>query len=598
MTKMFLDGRYIGETKDPVKTVNEVRKQRRMGLIPNQVNVAFHPHLDEVKILADSGRVRRPLIVIENGKSKLTQEYADKLSKGEIGWDDLIKNGVIEYMDAEEEENAFIALKEEELTQQHTHLELDPSTILGLSASFIPYPEFNRGDRVNYGAKMVGQSIGIFSTNFLSRTDTKSNVMVYPQKPLVQTHMHKVIDYDKHPNGSDVIIAIASFEGYNMEDAVVINASSIQRGLLWSYMYRTYEAEEKRYMGGQEDIIGIPEAGVRGYAGEDAYKHLPEDGIINPDTVVNSDDVLIGRISPLRFLGAIDQFVTGIENIRETSIRLRHGDEGIVDRVFITHTMDGTKVIKVVIRDLKIPETGDKLASRHGQKGIIALIVPQEDMPFTEDGIVPDIIFNPHGIPSRMTMGQLLEVLGGKVAALSGKHVISPIFSPMSEKDIRETLDKHGFRDDGKETMYNGKTGKRFDAQIFIGNCFYQKLDHLVSNKIHARSRGPVTLLTKQPTEGRSKEGGLRLGEMEKDCLIAHGAALVLKERFDSDKAVVPICSECGLVAIHDRIKNKNICHVCGETKILEVEMSYAFKLMLDELKSMLIYPKVVIKEE
>jgi DNA-directed RNA polymerase subunit B' len=444
---------------------------------------------------------------------------------------------------------------------------------------------------------MVGQSIGIFSTNFLSRVDTKSNVMVYPANPLVQTHMHKVINYDRHPNGSNIVIAVASFDGYNMEDAIIINASSIQRGLLWSYMFRTYEAEEKRYMGGQEDIIGIPEAGVRGYAGEDAYKQLSEDGIVNPETVIKSDDMLIGRISPLRFLGAIDQFVTGIENIRETSVRLRHGDEGIADRVFVTNTIDGTKVVKVVIRDLKIPEIGDKLASRHGQKGVIALIVPQEDMPFTEDGVVPDIIFNPHGIPSRMTMGQLLEILAGKVAALSGKHVISPIFSPMSEKDIRKNLEEYGFRDDGKESMYNGKTGERFDAQIFIGNCFYQKLDHLVSNKIHARSRGPVTLLTKQPTEGRSKEGGLRLGEMEKDCLIAHGAALVLKERFDSDKTVVPVCTECGLIAIHDKIKNKNICPVCGETKILEVEMSYAFKLMLDELKSMLIYPKIVIEE-
>ncbi|MBI5872361.1 DNA-directed RNA polymerase subunit B [archaeon] len=597
MSKIFLDGRYLGETKDPVKTVNGIREKRRIGLIPNQINVAFHQHLDEVKILSDSGRVRRPLIIVENGKSKLTQEYIDKLNRGEINWDGLIKNGVIEYLDAEEEENAYIALEEKVLKEEHTHLELDPSTILGLSASFIPYPEFNRGDRVNYGAKMVGQSIGVFSTNFLSRVDTKSNIMVYPHKPLVQTHMHKVIDYDRHPNGSNVVIAVASFEGYNMEDAIIINASSIQRGLLWSYMFRTYEAEEKRYMGGQEDVIGIPEAGVRGYAGEDAYKHLPEDGIANPETVASSDDVLIGRISPLRFLGAIDQFVTGIENIRETSIRLRHGDEGIVDRVFISHTMDGTKLVKVVIRDLKIPEIGDKMASRHGQKGVIALIVPQEDMPFTEDGIVPDIIFNPHGIPSRMTMGQLLEILAGKVAALSGKHVNSPIFSPVPEKEIRKTLEEYGFRDDGKEAMYNGKTGKRFDAQIFIGNCFYQKLDHLVSNKIHARSRGPVTLLTKQPTEGRSKEGGLRLGEMEKDCLIAHGAALALKERFDSDKTVVPVCNECGLIAIHDKIKNKNICTGCGETKILNIEMSYAFKLMLDELKSMLIYPKLVIKE-
>lgn len=598
MTEIFLDGRYIGSTNEPEKLVNDLRDKRRNGLISNQINIAYHAQLDEIKILSDSGRVRRPLIIVENGKSKLNHEHVEKLRRGEIKWDDLIKTGVIEYMDAEEEENSYIALKPENITPEHTHLEIDPSTILGLSASFIPYPEFNRGDRVNYGAKMVGQSIGLFTTNYLSRVDTKINVMTYPQIPLVQTHAHKIINYEKHPNGTNVVIAIACFEGYNMEDAIIINANSIQRGLLWSYMFRTYEAEQKRYMGGQEDIIGIPEPGVRGYAGESSYKHLPDDGIVNPETVINSDDILIGRVSPLRFLGTMDQFITGIENIRETSVRLRHGDSGIVDKVLLSETIDGTKLIKVVIRDPKIPEIGDKLASRHGQKGVIGLVLPQEDMPFTEDGVVPDIIFNPHGIPARMTMGQILEVIAGKVAAFSGKYIYSPAFSPTPENEIRSMLESYGYRNDGKETMYDGRTGKKFDAQIFIGNCFYQKLDHLVSNKIHARSRGPVTLLTKQPTEGRSKEGGLRLGEMEKDCLIAHGAALVLKERFDSDRTLISVCNECGLVAIHDRIKNKKYCPVCEDSKIFDVEISYAFKLMLDELKSMMIYPKIVLKEE
>jgi DNA-directed RNA polymerase subunit B len=598
MINVFLDGKFIGTTNDPENLVKEIRVRRRSGIISSQVNVAYHKHLEEVKILAGSGRVRRPAIIVENGKPKLTQEHIQKIKTGAMVWGDLIKNGIVEYLDAEEEENCFIALRESDLTQEHTHLEIDPSIILGLSASFIPYAEFNRGDRVNYGAKMVGQSIGMFISSYLNRVDTKSNVLIYPEMPLVQTHAHRVAGYKTHPNGGNVIIAITSFEGFNTDDAIIMNASSVQRGLFWSFMYRTYEAEQKRYMGGQEDIIGIPEPGVRGYAGEEAYKHLPEDGIVNPETGMDSDEILVGRISPLRFLGTMDQFITGIENIRETSVRLRHGDSGIVDRVFLTETADGTKLIKVVMRDVKIPEIGDKFASRHGQKGVIGLILPQEDMPFTEDGIVPDIIFNPHGIPSRMTVGQLLEPLAAKAAALSGYAVYSPPFNPTLEKDIREMLRSCGFRDDGKEVLIDGRTGKKFEVEIFIGPCFYQKLDHLVSNKIHARSRGPVTLLTKQPTEGRSKEGGLRLGEMEKDVLISHGAALVLKERFDSDKAIIPICSECGLVAIDDKTKNRKYCPVCGDTKIIDVEMSYAFKLMLDELKSMLIYPKIVLKEE
>ncbi len=598
MTSIFYDGKFVGNTQDPMKLVHEVRAKRRSGIISGQINVAFHPHLDEVRVISDSGRVRRPLIIVENGVAKLTEEHIEKLIKGEFKWQDLVRVGAVDFLDSEEEENAYIALTEKDLTPEVTHLEFDPSVILGLSASFIPYPEFNRGDRVNYGAKMVGQSIGIFASNFLMRTDTKSNVMMYPNKPLTQTHAHSILPYDRHPNGNNVVVAIASFDGYNMEDSIIINAGSLQKGLFWSYMYRSYETEQKRYLGGQEDIIGIPEAGVRGYAGEDAYKHLSEDGVSHPETEMKSDQVIIGRVSPLRFLGTMDRFVTGLENIRETSVRLRHGDSGIIDRVFLTDTADGTKLIKVVIRDLKIPEIGDKLASRHGQKGVIALIVPPEDMPFTESGIVPDIIFNPHGIPSRMTMGQLLEIIAGKVAALTGKPVVSPAFSPTPEKELRETLLKAGFRNDGKEIMYDGRTGKRFNTQIFIGNAFYQKLDHLVSNKIHARSRGPVTLLTKQPTEGRSKEGGLRLGEMEKDCLIAHGASLVLKERFDSDRSTVSICSICGLVALTDRIKNKKVCPIDGESKINDVQMSYAFKLMLDELKCMLIYPKVTVGEQ
>ena len=414
---------------------------------------------------------------------------------------------------------------------------------------------------------------------------------------MVQTRSYQSINYKDHAGGQNIVIAVTCYEGYNMEDALVFNKASIERGLFWSMMFRTYEAEEKRYMGGQEDIIGIPQPNVRGYAGEDAYKHLPEDGISNPETELDSDQVIIGKTSPLRFLGAMDQFITGLENMRETSVRLRHGDHGIVDRVSITESVDGNKLVKVVVRDLKRPEIGDKFASRHGQKGVIGLIVPPEDMPFTSQGIVPDVIFNPHGIPSRMTVGHILEILAGKVAALEGTFLESNPFDPIPEERLKECLEKVGFRYNGMEVLYDGRTGKKLKSMIFIGECFYQKLDHLVSNKIHARSRGPVTLLTKQPTEGRSKEGGLRLGEMEKDCLIGHGAALLLKERFDSDKTIVSICTSCGLPAIQDRIRGKKYCPVCKDSKIVDVEMSYAFKLMLDELKSILIYPKLVVEE-
>jgi len=598
MIDVFMDGKFIGTTEIPEKIVDTIKEQRRNGKISEQVNVVYLKHLELVEILTDSGRARRPLIVVENGKPKLTKDHIEKIKENKMTWSDLINEGVIEYLDAEEEENAYVALRPENLTSEHTHLELDPTIILGLSTSLVPFPEFDRGDRVNFGSKMVGQAIGMYSLNFPMRIDTKANILVYPQVPLIKTHINDVLKDEDHSGGENIVIAIMSFEGYNMDDAIIMNKSSIERGLFWSYLFRAYETERKRYMGGQEDVIGIPEPGIRGYPGEDAYKNLPEDGIISPETEVKSDEVLIGKSSPLRFLGSLDQFITGLENIRETSVKMRHGEEGIVDRVFVTESSDGNKLVKVIVRDLKRPEIGDKFASRHGQKGVIGLIVPQEDMPFTEDGIVPDIVFNPHGIPSRMTIGQLLEILTGKVSALKGERMSSPAFHPLSEKELRKMLEEYGFRNDGMETFYDGKTGKKFTTQLFVGNAYYQKLDHLVSNKIHARSKGPVTLLTKQPTEGKSKKGGLRLGEMEKDCLIAQGASLVLKERFDSDKTSVPVCKNCGLVAIHDRTKNRKYCPVCGGSKVVDVEMSYAFKLLLDELKSMLIYPKMVIKEE
>jgi len=589
---IYVDGVPIGYTLEPSRFVDDIKKRRREGKLSNEINIAYLPNLKEIRINTDAGRVRRPLIILENGRSKLTEEVLNKLDKGELHWNDLIKQGIIEYIDAEEEDTILVALEESKVTTAHTHLELTPLSILGISASLVVFPEHNRGDRVNYGAKMVGQAIGIYSTNYSLRTDTKSNILIYPQTPLVETDTVPIVGMDQHPTGQNVVIALLSYNGYNMEDAVVFNKASIERGMFRSFFYRIYPAEEKRYWGGQEDIIGIPSKDVRGYRTEEDYARLAEDGILPVETPVKSDDVLVGRISPLRFLSA-NELMSGISNMRESSISLRHGESGIVDRVFLTETMNGSKLVKVAIRDMRIPELGDKFASRHGQKSVIGLIVPDEDMPFTENGIIPDIILNPHAIPSRQTVGQLLEMLYAKAAALEGKKINASGFTGIGEKEIREMLNNLGFSSSGKEVMYNGITGEKFDVEIYTGIIYYQKLDHMVANKLQVRSRGPVTLLTRQPTEGKAKEGGLRLGEMEKDCLIAHGAVLTLKERFDSDKVVVPICKRCGIIAVFDRTKDKDICPICKDSDIVQVEMSYAFKLLLDELKTMMIYPKL-----
>ncbi len=587
---VYVDGKPSGFSN--ASLVDEIKKKRRAGSISQEVNIALYPNLREIRINTDSGRVRRPLIVVEGGRSKLTEEHAEKLKNGELNWSNLTKASVLESLDTEEEDNSLIALNPEGIKEKTTHVEISPMIVLGLSASTIVFPEHNRGDRVNYGAKMSGQAIGLYQSNFFLRTDTKSNMLSYMQKPLVETQASHLV-YNDHPSGQNIVLAIMSYDGYNMQDALVMNKASIERGMFRSFFYRLYLAEEKRYWGGQEDVIGAPDKDVRGYRSEEAYKYLAEDGIITPETAVEENDVLVGRTSPLRFLSAESELMTGIGNRRETSSTIRHEERGVVDRVIITENTNGDKLVKVSVRDQRIPEVGDKFASRHGQKGVIGLIVEEGDMPFTSSGIIPDVILNPHSIPSRQTVGQLLELLAGKTAAMQGRPIDASAFSDVRESDLRAILHNLGFRNDGKEVMYSGVNGRKFEVEIFTGVLFYQKLDHMVANKIHARSRGPIALLTKQPTEGRAKEGGLRLGEMEKDCLIAHGAVLTLKERFDSDKTIVPVCKNCGLTAIFNKAKGKNICSVCKDSDIVEVEMSYAFKLLLDEMKTMFVYPKI-----
>ncbi len=591
---LYFNGRFVGEIETPLDFVADVRNKRRTGVISDQLNVSYAEEFDEVRINTDPGRSRRPLIIVENGKPKLTKEHIEKLSKNEIKWIDLMKTGIIEYVDAEEEENTYIAISAEDATKEHTHMEINPMALFGVSASTIPYPEYNRGDRINYGAKMVGQSVGLPAKNFITRTDTKFNVLTYLQYPLIDTFTYSVV-----PNfdGQNIIVAVMSFDGFNINDAIVLNRSSVQRGLLKSFYFRTYETVKKRYWGGQEDEIMVPEPGIKGYRGEGSYKDLSADGIINPEAPAPSDAVLIGKVSPLRFLSG-EEFVAKIENRRETSITVRYGESGVVDKIWISETTDGNQLIKIRLRDERSLEVGDKLATRHGQKGIISLLIPQEDMPFTADGIVPDIIFNPHGIPSRMTVGQLLEIIGGKTSALSGNRIGASAFSHLKEHELRELLLKSGFREDGKQIMYDGRTGRMYEAMIYLGVSYYLKLDHMVANKLQARSRGPVTLLTKQPTEGRAKRGGLRLGEMEQQCLVGHGAAMVIKERFSSDEVEIPFCKHCGLLAVFDKVKNKTYCISCDKSDVIWVKTAYAFKLTLDELKSMCVYPSVKAVEE
>ncbi len=599
MSEAYLNAKFVGYIDEPRLFVERLKEERRKNKIDHNVNFYYDEKADIVQVECGKGRARRPLIVVKEGQPLLTEKHIKQLEKEEISWSDLIKQGIIEYVDAGEEENCYTTFFDSELTLEHTHLEITPLAMLGLATSLVPYSNFNQSTRLNAGSKNQKQAIGFYVSNFYVRMDMDVNLLYEPQIPIVQTIVHEISNYKKHPAGQNIVVAIMSYKGYNMEDAIILNEGSIQRGLARNSYYRPSIAEELRYAGGLVDEVSIPDKDVKGYKSEKDYRFLEGDGIIYPEAQVGEGDVIIGKTSPPRFLSSLDEYNLASSTRRESSVSVKHGERGVVDFVLITENEEGNRLVQVRVRDERIPEVGDKFTSRHGQKGVVGLIVPEGNIPFSASGIRPDLIFSPHGVPSRMTISHLIELVAGKVGALNSRYINGTTFDAEPEEKIRRELLSLGFRENGTETLYDGETGEQYQSKIYIGNMYYLKLKHMVANKIHSRARGPIQLLTRQPTEGRAKEGGLRLGEMEKDTFVAHGASLLLKERFDSDKTTVPVCESCGLIAVRDEFKNKSYCPICGDnSEISFIEISYAFKLILDEFKSLCIYPKMCLKSK
>ncbi|KAF4573157.1 DNA-dependent RNA polymerase II [Pleurotus pulmonarius] len=625
-TKVFVNGVWMGVHRDPANLVKTLKKLRRKDDISPEVSVVRDIREKELRVYTDAGRVCRPLFIVENHQLLLQKKHVRWLNQtvddaGEpFKWDGLIRSGVIEMLDAEEEETVMISMTPEDLensrlqhagvdtrvndgeydpaarlkasTHAHTwtHCEIHPSMILGICASIIPFPDHNQSPRNTYQSAMGKQAMGIFLTNFLIRMDTMANILYYPQKPLATTRSMEYLKFRELPAGQNAIVAILCYSGYNQEDSVIMNQSSVDRGLFRSMYYRSYMDLEKKSGIQQLEEFEKPSRDNTLRMKHGTYDKLENDGLIAPGTGVVGEDIIIGKTAPIPPDSEELGQRTRTHTRRDVSTPLKSTENGIVDQVLITTNHEGQKFVKIRVRSTRIPQIGDKFASRHGQKGTIGITYRQEDMPFTCEGIVPDIIINPHAIPSRMTIGHLVECLLSKVATLIGNEGDATPFTDLTVESVSAFLRQKGYQSRGLEVMYHGHTGRKLQAQVYLGPTYYQRLKHMVDDKIHSRARGPVQILTRQPVEGRSRDGGLRFGEMERDCMISHGIAGFLKERLfeASDAYRLHVCDICGLTAIANLKKQTFECRACkNKTACSQLYIPYAAKLLFQELQSM-----------
>ena len=610
-SKIFINGSWVGITNNPEDIMERLIGQRRKACISKEISIVNNFMNKEIRIYTDSGRSLRPLFVVEKYKNennetssrlKITKQDIRDLTDQKMKFDDLVDNGVIEFLDVEEEESSMIAMKITDLVNNrhycttYTHCEIHPAMILGVAASIIPFPDHNQSPRNVYQSAMGKQAIGIYSTNFNMRMDTLSYLLFYPQKPLVVTQSMEFLKFKALPAGINAIVAIMCYTGYNQEDSVIMNQSSIDRGLFRSAFFRTYTSEQRIESKLKNEQFEVPDRRQVSKYRMGNYGKLDCEGLIPPGTKVRGDDIIIGKTGLITY-DEDDEKAEIIKRKTDLSEAIRPSEEGTIESVMLTTNRSGYTIAKVKCRSVRIPQIGDKFASRHGQKGTIGMTYRQEDMPFSMEGITPDIIVNPHAIPSRMTIGHLIECLNSKVAALRGLEGDSTPFTSVTVDRIANHLHQLGYQKHGNETIFNGFTGRKVDMLIFFGPTYYQRLKHMVDDKIFSRARGPVQILTRQPTEGRARSGGLRFGEMERDCMISHGAALFLKERLMdvSDKYRVHVCQTCGLFAVADIDSQTFRCNLCKEDSagIVQATIPYACKLLFQELMAMHITPRI-----
>ncbi|KAG1839326.1 hypothetical protein DFJ58DRAFT_812683 [Suillus subalutaceus] len=570
-----VNGTIIGLTRYPM----------RFGRFSEFVGIYVNHHHHAVHIASDGGRICRPMIIVEHGRPRVTSEHIAQLKQGAASFDDFLRNGLVEYLDVNEENDSYIALYESDIVATTTHLEIEPFTILGAVAGLIPYPHHNQSPRNTYQCAMGKQAIGAIGYNQLNRIDTLLYLSVYPQQPMVKTKTIELIGYDRLPAGQNATVAVMSYSGYDIEDALIQNKASLDRGYGRCQVLRKNATLIRKYPNGTFDRLADAPLDENGQT-QKKYDIVQLDGLAGVGERVDPGDVYVNKQTPTN---ASDNTFSGqaaAVPYKNAPMSYKSPVAGYIDKVMISDTENDQTLIKVLIRQTRRPELGDKFSSRHGQKGVCGLIVNQEDMPFNDQGINPDTIMNPHGFPSRMTVGKMIELLAGKAGVLSGKLQYGTAFGGSKVEDMSRILIEHGFNYAGKDMLTSGITGEALEAYVYF--------EHMVMDKMHARARGPRATLTRQPTEGRSREGGLRLGEMERDCLIGYGATQLLLERLmiSSDKFEVNACQECGLMGYN------GWCTYCKSSKkMAKLTIPYAAKLLFQELMAMNVVPRLILDD-
>ena len=604
--KVFVNGAWLGNTQNPIELYNAFKDKKLKGIINIYTSIIFDIKNREIRICNDAGRLTRPVLRVKNNKIFINDKIITDLNSENLSWDDLVTDAkteetIVEYIDPEEQNFSMIAMKPDDIVKKedsnyiykYTHCEIHPSTIFGILASCIPFPEHNQSPRNTYQCAMGKQAMGMYVTNYQNRMDKTAYVLTYPSRPLVDTRVMGMIKLDQIPSGSAVIVAIMTYSGYNQEDSILVNKGSIDRGLFNATIYHTEKDEDKK-INGDEEIRCKPDPSKTKGMKFGNYDKVNNKGLVPENTFIENRDIIIAKVVPIKE-NRNDH--TKLIKYEDHSKIHRTTEESYIDKNFIDRNGDGYCIAKVRIRTSRKPVIGDKLSSRHGQKGTVGNIIPEKDMPFTANGMRPDIIINPHAIPSRMTIGQLKETLLGKVLVQLGLFGDGTSFGELAVEDIRRELLKIGYESHGNELLYNGMTGEQIESNIFIGPAFYQRLKHMVNDKQHSRSIGPMVNLTRQPAEGRSRDGGLRFGEMERDCMVSHGAARFTRGRlYDaSDKYQVHVCRDCGMIAAYNDKMGIHCCRTCdNRTNFAYVEIPYACKLLFQELQTMNIAPRIM----